>query len=374
MEDLLLTCDIHNKKLNMFCQDHDRLCCSDCVLLNHRTQEASIKCVDVSYGEKLQEIRDMRNKLNATLDELENTTLKKLDEIRSTLQTSLKEDVENCRRLKDKLQQLSEAVQNLGEKSNNEIQFTACRKCLEKIQESETFLKENPVKGLNTMKFQANIDIQQYLSKNSCLGRFVVMNPNQVLTVKRKSEYNVKRSNDTSSTCFIVGICSLPTGHVIVVDHNNKRVKLFDQQFNLVSYFEMSGQLRDVCQITSSEVAVTVESCVQFICVKDGQLVNGGRLNLRHRAVGIAHHYGQLYVTSSTALYHYTMSGTLVKMLYEDTGGGCRVFKCAVSPAGDRIYVTNCNQHTLLTLAMDGNLISTFTDTGHGWQPDIHLH
>ncbi|KAH3703238.1 hypothetical protein DPMN_078269 [Dreissena polymorpha] len=242
MEDLLLTCDIHNKKLNMFCQDHDRLCCSDCVLLNHRqctkvalisesvkmfsfdmqqlsislqtilnqlnmfkrTQEASIKCVDVSYGEKLQEIRDMRNKLNATLDELENTTLKKLDEIRSTLQTSLKEDVENCRRLKDKLQQLSEAVQNLGEKSNNEIQFTACRKCLEKIQESETFLKENPVKGLNTMKFQANIDIQQYLSKNSCLGRFVVMNPNQVLTVKRKSEYNVKRSNDTSSTCFIV--------------------------------------------------------------------------------------------------------------------------------------------------------------------------
>ncbi|KAH3802570.1 hypothetical protein DPMN_156248 [Dreissena polymorpha] len=36
---------------------------------------------------------------------------------------------------------------------------------------------------------------------------------------------------------------------------------------------------------------------------------------------------------------------------------------CAVSPIGDRIYVTQCSQHKLLTLAMDGTLISTFTDT-----------
>ncbi|KAH3858364.1 hypothetical protein DPMN_100987 [Dreissena polymorpha] len=38
------------------------------------------------------------------------------------------------------------------------------------------------------------------------------------------------------------------------------------------------------------------------------------------------------------------------------------VHKCAVSPAEDRIYMTNYDQHKLLTLAMDGTLISTFTD------------
>ncbi|KAH3796851.1 hypothetical protein DPMN_150426 [Dreissena polymorpha] len=34
----------------------------------------------------------------------------------------------------------------------------------------------------------------------------------------------------------------------------------------------------------------------------------------------------------------------------------------AVSPAGDGIYVTNKDQDKPLTLAMDGTLISTFTD------------
>ncbi|KAH3779311.1 hypothetical protein DPMN_157112 [Dreissena polymorpha] len=33
-----------------------------------------------------------------------------------------------------------------------------------------------------------------------------------------------------------------------------------------------------------------------------------------------------------------------------------------ISPGGDKIYVTNCNQYKLITLATDGTLISTFTD------------
>ncbi|KAH3750147.1 hypothetical protein DPMN_184665 [Dreissena polymorpha] len=142
MEDLLLKCDVHNNKiLKMFCQDHSQLCCSDCVLLNHRqctnlalisdsvkkvsvnrhqlstkiktvltklnkckiTQEAGIQSVDGSYAEKQQEIREMRKKLNAALDKLENTTLKDLDEIRNALKISLKKDVDNCSRLKDEL-------------------------------------------------------------------------------------------------------------------------------------------------------------------------------------------------------------------------------------------------------------------------------
>ncbi|KAH3748364.1 hypothetical protein DPMN_182808 [Dreissena polymorpha] len=43
MEDLLLKCSVHkDETLKMFCQDHIQLCCSDCVLLNHR------QCTNVS--------------------------------------------------------------------------------------------------------------------------------------------------------------------------------------------------------------------------------------------------------------------------------------------------------------------------------------
>ena len=39
------------------------------------------------------------------------------------------------------------------------------------------------------------------------------------------------------------------------------------------------------------------------------------------------------------------------------------VWRCALSLSGDRIYVTNKSQHKLLTLARDGTVISTFTDS-----------
>ncbi|KAH3853410.1 uncharacterized protein LOC127875279 [Dreissena polymorpha] len=387
----------------MFCQDHSQLCCTDCAFLNHRqctdvalitdsvkkmsvdmqqlsnslqsildelnklksAQEASMQSVDLSWSEKLQEIQDLRKKLNAALDELEKTTLKELDEIRATLQTSLKKNVDNCTRLKDELKQLSEAVNALCDKSKKEIEFIAKRKCLDKIMESEAYLKENPVKLQSSLMFQANIDIELYLYQRASLGRIVdstqsltvKMNPDQVMTVKRKSEYSVRISSDTDLSCTLSGICCLPSGQVIVTDLDNQKVKLLDQH-----YCDVSSASRDVCQITSSEVAVTVDQNVQFISVSDGELVSGRKFRLLHAAYGIAFHQGALYVTSGTALYHFSLTGSLVKMLYMDASDSYTVFKCAVSPAGDRIYVTNNSHHKLITLATDGTLISTFKD------------
>ncbi|XP_052276139.1 uncharacterized protein LOC127875256 [Dreissena polymorpha] len=288
--------------------------------------------------------------------------------MRTTLQTSLKKDVDHCSRLKDELQQLGEAVNGLHDKSKKEMEFIASRKCMDKIQESESYLKSKHVKVQSSITFKAKVNIEQYLSQQvsqyavSVQSLTLEMKPEQVLTVKRKSKYNVKISEDKSQNCCIRGICSLPSGQVIVADSNNKRVKFLDKHYNVSSHCDLSGCPWDICQITSMEVALTVNNDVQFMSVTNGHLVNGRNLQLPHDAVGIAHHQGALYITSRTALYHYTLTGTLVKKLYEDTGGGITVYTCAVSPAGDKIYVTNNCQHKLITLATDGTLISTFTD------------
>ncbi|KAH3792039.1 hypothetical protein DPMN_145528 [Dreissena polymorpha] len=281
------------------------------------SQEASIQFVEASYNEKMQEIREQRKKLNAALDELENATLKELDEIRTTLQTSLKKDMAYCNRLKDELKQLSEAVNVLCEKSKKEMEFIASRKSLDKLQESKTYLKENPVKLQSSIMYKANIDIERFLSQHESLGR---ISPEQLLTVKRKSEYIVKMSSDTSQSFSIYGICCLPSGQVIVTDYGNKKVKLLDKHNNVCSHCECDDP-RGIFQITSSEVAVAVNSGVQFISVSNGKLVNGRKVQLPHAAYGIAFHQGALYVTSGTALYLYTLTGSLVKKLYEDTHG-----------------------------------------------------
>ncbi|KAH3835115.1 hypothetical protein DPMN_108459 [Dreissena polymorpha] len=105
-------------------------------------QEASIQSVEVSCNDKLREIKDLRKKLNAALDALEKTTLTDLDEIRTAMLTSLKKDVENCSRLRDDLQTLSEAVNGLCDKIRKELELIASRKCMDKIKESESYLKK----------------------------------------------------------------------------------------------------------------------------------------------------------------------------------------------------------------------------------------
>ncbi|XP_052244028.1 uncharacterized protein LOC127853509 [Dreissena polymorpha] len=365
MEDLLLKCDVHkDKKLKMFCQDHSQLCCTDCAFLCHRqctnvalifesaknlsmdmqqlsnklqtivdelnkfkiTKEASMQSVEESCNEKLLEIQDLRKKINAALDALENTTFKELDEIRTTLLTSLKKDIDNGNKLKDDLQTLREAVNGLCDKSKKELEFIASRKCLDKIQESESYLKENHVNVQSSITFRANTDIWQYLFKQSSLGRIVdsmqslklKMNPDQVLTLMRTSEYTVSIPSDTCQNYFISGICSMPSGQVIVADFHNKKVKLLDQHYNVSSHCDVTGKPWEICPITSSEVAVVFNKDVQFISVNNGKLVNGRQFSLKHDVKGIAYHQGALYITSGTTLFQYSLTGSQIKKLYED--------------------------------------------------------
>ncbi|KAH3879521.1 hypothetical protein DPMN_003424 [Dreissena polymorpha] len=87
--------------------------------------------------------------------------------------------------------------------------------------------------------------------------------------------------------------------------------------------------------------------------------------------IGIAHHQGDLFICSNTALYKYSLSGTLVCRLYEKESDyfDKTVDQCAVSPTGDRLYITSYCYGKLLTLARDGTLLATFTDPALLWGP-----
>ncbi|KAH3829315.1 hypothetical protein DPMN_131311 [Dreissena polymorpha] len=100
---------------------------------------------------------------------------------------------------------------------------------------------------------------------------------------------------------WITGICVLP-GQVLVVDREHKKVILLDQQCQ-VSHCGVSDYPMGMCEITSSEVAVTVNRCVQFITVTQSQLVTGRKLQFQHRCYGIAIHKGDLFICSGNALF-----------------------------------------------------------------------
>ncbi|XP_052282936.1 uncharacterized protein LOC127879894 isoform X1 [Dreissena polymorpha] len=418
VEDFLLKCDVHkDKNIELFCDNHIELCCTNCAILNHRhcqkitlisdivksqstdlqqlsvsiqtilkelkklqdNQEASIQYVQSSYDEQLHKIQNTRREINAALDTIEQKTRKEMLDTLTKLQASTKSEADKCIRLRDELKQLRDATQDISDKNKQELSFIATRKCEEIIKQSKTFLKST-LQDKFYISFQPNSEIVQYLTTLLGLGKIERMmvqdNSNKVITVKGKSEHNVKVSSDLEE-CSITAILVLPAKQIFVADNRNKKVKLLDQQYQVVSHCSVTGNPHALCDITPSEVAVTVNEDdkniheVQFITVNNRQLVIGRKLQLQHECVGIAFHQGDMYITALTALYKYTLNGKLVSKMYEDTSDSYTVFKCAVSPTGDKLYIINY-QHKLLTLARDGSVLATFTD--HALEYPFGLH
>ncbi|XP_052214318.1 uncharacterized protein LOC127832970 [Dreissena polymorpha] len=331
VEDFLLKCVVHKEEnLEILCKDHSQLCCNFCVLLNHskcktvmllsdfvkktstdlkhvsdaikttmgklkglqKNLEASIRFGQSSYDEQLHKVQETREKVIAALNMLEKETLREMKDKLTTIQATLRSDVDKCTTLEDEL-------------------------------------------------------------KLSGLLRIFQGDPDQIIRIDKKSEYD---GHMISDDCVIRDFCVLPSGQVLVADMN--QVKLLNQHYKLVSHCSLSNAPLSICQITPSEVGVTGGKEVQFIKVNKSQLVIDRKLRLEHSCYGIAHHQGDLFVT----VHKYTMSGELVSKLHQSKSDTCSVEKCAVSPTGDKLYITSSSQNKLLTLAIDGSVLSTFMD------------
>ncbi|KAH3836043.1 hypothetical protein DPMN_109412 [Dreissena polymorpha] len=382
VEDFLLKCDVHKEEnLVSFCKDHSKLCCNTCDFHYHRqcktvmllsdlvkntstdlkqvsvtiqttlaelkklqdNQEASIQSVQSSNDEQLHKIQETRQKILAALNMLEKKTLQEIKDTLTKLQASLKSDVDKCSTLGNELKQLRDAIQDISDKSKQELSFIASIKCKDKIQHFENYQKKNFAQLKSSIIFHPNSEIMQYLSKLSGLGKIehyaqsltavgnadkiiriehnaqsltAVGNADKIISIDGKSEYAVCVQGD--STCLIRGICVLPCGQVLVANWSNKKVKLLNEQYQVVSHCSVSDAPYFICQITPSEVGVTVGSEVQFIKVNNNQLVKDRKLKFQHKCFGIASHQGDLFVTSGTELYNYSLDGKLVSKLHEN--------------------------------------------------------
>ncbi|KAH3727577.1 uncharacterized protein LOC127852881 [Dreissena polymorpha] len=413
VEDFLRKCEVHaDESLTQFCHDHGQLCCSACVGTIHSqcskvtpineltntqptylqglsveletvlgeiknlqiSQEASVKSLQGTYKEHgALMIEQMRGNLNTNIDEcgnssvgtsggneqylkeemcrsvvsimneFDNITAKELNEMKAeviSIKGSVTSSIHKCTSLHNDLSQFYEIVQKIGD--HKQLCLIASIKCKHIIQQALTLLGKS----------------------------------GKAFNVQSNTEHNVRIPSD-SDECCISGICVLPDGQALVVDWKNQNVKLLNQQYQVVSHWDVNARPVVICLITPSEVAVAVNDHVskihevQFITVNQGKLVPGRKFQLQHECRGIEHHQGDLFVISSEELYKYTLNGKQVCSLYRSFE--YEVDKCAVSPTGDRLYITSPEQNKLLTLARDGTLLATYTDPAIGGTRGLHV-
>ncbi|KAH3809554.1 hypothetical protein DPMN_137927 [Dreissena polymorpha] len=149
---------------------------------------------------------------------------------------------------------------------------------------------------------------------------FEKADPNQVIRVKSNKTYNVKIEKDSALSCSISGICETANGKLLITDWRNLKVKLLDQTYKVVAHFYLPEKPMSICSIDSRLVAVSMGiKEIIFIRVTKLKLVKDTTMKLKHLCYSIAHHQGNLFITTNTALFQYTVDGRLVSKLYEDT-------------------------------------------------------
>ncbi|XP_052224221.1 uncharacterized protein LOC127839871 [Dreissena polymorpha] len=286
-------------------------------------------------SEKEHEQEELSLKIHLVVADFEKSALKEITNEVTFVKDSIARSITKCTRLQNDLSQLHDSIQKIGD--NKELCFIACMKCEQKLQQALTDLGK----------------------------------AGNVFTVKGKSAHTVKISND-SHLCTITACCALQDGRVLVLDESNKKVKLVDQQYQVVSQCDVTAYPLDMCLTTSNEVAVAVDNIIdtheiQFIEVNQHQLQTGRKLQFQHKCICVAHNQGDLFICSYTALYKYSLGGKLVSRLFVDPSG------CAVSPIGDKLYIVDHFKHKLLTLASDGTVLATLTDPGLRGPSCVHV-
>ena len=119
---------------------------------------------------------------------------------------------------------------------------------------------------------------------------------------------NVKTDEDNSK-CYITGITITPSGQRLVVDNNNRKVKLFSQDMRFLSLVSVPEHPWDITMVNDREAVVTVGKSLVFLEVTDKQLRTKHTIDTPFDCLGITHSNGKLFVTDSEKLHALDLRG-----------------------------------------------------------------
>jgi len=334
--------------------------------------EDNKKAVDKSGDDCLQQLKSLRDKLNAIIDRLEKQTVTEIEKGRSSVSVMIQADVDRIDDVTERLQKLFIGMTAAGE-NNEATSYIGYIKYDDLIWKANVLLQEIDNKDDYKMSFQPFTGITEHLSSIELLGEVIreggenpVPGPNRVFKVDKHVLHKVKVVDDNDS-CTITGICRLASGEFIISDNRNSKLKLLDSSYKVISTCNVSHYPHDVCPTGECEAAAAVNNNdedrheVHFLRVRSGKLLKTRTIKIQHGCRGIAHHNGDLYMAAGTSLHVYNIANGQSRQLYRDLTGEYTVFRCAISPDGKCVFITNYSNHQLIALNKNGSKLSTIT-------------
>ncbi|XP_033745068.1 E3 ubiquitin-protein ligase TRIM32-like [Pecten maximus] len=359
-------CGKHEEKLEYYCEDHQLLGCSKCIIVNHRKCELVTpaddfrdnlsknskiddlleeirKCVDAmeilitdvdeelqsmtqDQDSAVQSLTDLRRKINERFD-----TLQK--ELTEKLIVPFKEEKENLDISRKKCERLMFAMQNTLTSSKDvslkddtvgtirlfqrgQAEVESCKGLLQELRKSSksTSLRHEYDPNILALDTETSLTMGKIVvhQQQRSLPSTAYSSPLSESRLKMMRKLNMKVPSDKNE-CSLYGVVLLSSGRIVVSDKGNKKVKLFTEHGDLQCEMELTEKCCDLCRIDDNTVAVMLMN-VKIICVinvGDTNLTISSKIkipNVTERCFGVTYN-NSFVVGSSTSLYSVPKDG-----------------------------------------------------------------
>ncbi|XP_069132444.1 tripartite motif-containing protein 2-like [Argopecten irradians] len=366
-------CPKHNKEMDLFCEDHQSVCCATCVAVAHR------RCEEVTtlseYGDKIRsstELQDMRsglqqvaadmksfteyikNKTNHLGDE-KDAVLQEMTDFRKRFEarldrlqrditnevvTTYKEEKHKLDDMLHKCERMYNGIKRTQALSENEVIKNDDMQMVSVLQRGTMEVKsckdimQHTAKSLITVKMDLDLDDEFRMAEEALIhGRinitktkskiplkYLSIRPLSIAEVKKVGKLCIKTASD-QHRCHATGLLYLPDADIIVVDGGNNKVKIFKESGELVDELRLETNPWDLCLIDKTTLAVTMQSkqLIKIIRLKssklhmdpDSEIKTGKPCN------GMTYNGGQYILTAalSQEVYSLEKHGSKVQIL-----------------------------------------------------------
>ena len=383
-------CTNHEGKIfELFCSDHDELCCSVCVAIAHRGCkevtyipeaavgiESSLELLEVKENvmkikEKVDELRmkreenqtvvqqqkediltdilDLRIRISEVLDNLEKTARLELQERYGDVSNKIDNDVKTCEDVSLSLANMTTKLETTC--GNDPELFVQVKKAKKTIEEAKMITKNiSKNLGKENLTFSPDRTLETLLNHMDTLGKFG--EDRHSFKAQFDAEYSMAMSSDIGSCEDNPGALCLMDGKVILTNVHHKRLKMVNNNYKVTDHVDLPGKPYGVCLVGENEVVVSLreEKQLQFVAV-DKKLKLTRTMKLGVTCYGVACNSDEIFVACVAGQYEnrpqirvYNMSGRMLRV-FEKTRDGDFIFSTprniAVSPDGTLLHVTD---------------------------------
>ncbi|XP_053401617.1 uncharacterized protein LOC123549093 isoform X2 [Mercenaria mercenaria] len=326
------------KIVDMFCKDHDEVCCEACVTIKHRSCSGLNHIKNVAKGitnsmefkdtkdslekviTKIKQEKDKRTNNLSSLNEKKDTILQDIDKYQDDIINRIKVLADASRK-----EVISKHAELVKATESDAKELDTIGMLLEDITMKVDVTSENEAQIFTNVKNgkKAATDVESIVDELSSnwtekdleycfdnepadmvldlktFGRFPDKTDTRPYLASIDKKCNVKVKSD-SQLCDINCICILGDGTFVISDYRNDKLKRLGKNFEVTDSISLDGSPISLCTTEQNEVAAALreQKKVQFVsCGKTFSLGDSFKTDLRCTGLYFDSKYSELYVS-----------------------------------------------------------------------------